>query len=94
MAFASPVSNNDHVVRAGTPPARLHRTRHGATIGVPIKGNLTGIVRAVRLSRATMKNIRQNLFFAFVHNVLGIPVAAGVPYPTFGLLLSPLMVSP
>jgi Cu+-exporting ATPase len=59
-----------------------------------IKGDLTGIVRAVRLSRATMKNIRQNLFFAFVYNVLGIPVAAGVLYPTFGLLLSPLMVSP
>ncbi|MBI5889100.1 MAG: heavy metal translocating P-type ATPase [Nitrosomonadales bacterium] len=58
-----------------------------------IKGDLTGIVRAVRLSRATMKNIRQNLFFAFVYNVLGIPVAAGVLYPFFGLLLSPIIAA-
>ncbi|MBI4807857.1 MAG: heavy metal translocating P-type ATPase [Nitrosomonadales bacterium] len=58
-----------------------------------IKGDLTGIVRAVRLSRATMKNIRQNLFFAFIYNVLGIPVAAGVLYPFFGLLLSPIIAA-
>ena len=58
-----------------------------------IKGDLIGIVRAVRLSRATMKNIRQNLFFAFVYNVLGIPVAAGVLYPFFGLLLSPIIAA-
>jgi Cu+-exporting ATPase len=58
-----------------------------------IKGDLIGIVRAVRLSRATMKNIRQNLFFAFVYNVLGIPVAAGVLYPFFGLLLSPVIAA-
>jgi Cu+-exporting ATPase len=58
-----------------------------------IKGDLTGIVRALRLSRATMKNIRQNLFFAFVYNVLGIPVAAGVLYPFFGLLLSPIIAA-
>jgi len=58
-----------------------------------IKGDLIGIVRAVRLSRATMKNIRQNLFFAFIYNVLGIPIAAGVLYPFFGLLLSPIIAA-
>ncbi len=58
-----------------------------------VKGDLRGIVRARRLSRATMKNIRQNLFFAFVYNVLGVPVAAGVLYPVFGLLLSPMIAS-
>ena len=58
-----------------------------------IKGDLNGIVRAVRLSRATMKNIRQNLFFAFIYNALGIPIAAGVLYPFFGLLLSPIIAA-
>ena len=58
-----------------------------------IKGDLTGIVRAVRLSRATMKNIRQNLFFAFIYNIIGIPIAAGVLYPFFGLLLSPIIAA-
>ncbi|MBI1424295.1 MAG: heavy metal translocating P-type ATPase [Gammaproteobacteria bacterium] len=58
-----------------------------------VKGDLRGIVRAVRLSRATMKNIRQNLFFAFVYNMLGVPVAAGVLYPFFGLLLSPIIAA-
>ncbi len=58
-----------------------------------VKGDLRGIVRARRLSRATMKNIRQNLFFAFVYNVLGVPVAAGALYPVFGLLLSPMIAS-
>jgi Cu+-exporting ATPase len=58
-----------------------------------VKGDLRGIVRARRLSRATMKNIRQNLFFAFVYNVLGIPIAAGVLYPFFGVLLSPVLAS-
>jgi P-type Cu+ transporter len=53
-----------------------------------VKGDLRGIVRARQLSRATMRNIRQNLFFAFVYNTLGVPVAAGVLYPFFGLLLS------
>ncbi len=55
-----------------------------------VKGDLRGIARARRLSRATMRNIRQNLFFAFVYNVLGVPIAAGVLYPFFGLLLSPM----
>nr|WP_238976275.1 copper-translocating P-type ATPase [Leptospirillum ferriphilum] len=58
-----------------------------------VKGDLRGIVRAVRLSRATMRNIRQNLFFAFIYNLLGIPVAAGVLYPFFGLLLSPIIAA-
>ena len=58
-----------------------------------VKGDLRGLVRARRLSRATMKNIRQNLFFAFVYNVLGVPIAAGVLYPFFGLLLSPIIAS-
>ena len=55
-----------------------------------VKGDLRGIARAVILSRATMRNIRQNLTFAFGYNALGIPVAAGVLYPAFGLLLSPM----
>src|SRR5262249_59220044 len=54
-----------------------------------VKGDLRGIVRARRLSRATMRNIRQNLFFAFVYNVLGVPLAAGVLYPVLGRLPSP-----
>jgi Cu+-exporting ATPase len=56
-----------------------------------VKGDLRGITQAIRLSRATMRNIRQNLFFAFLYNALGIPVAAGVLYPIFGLLLSPIL---
>ena len=56
-----------------------------------VKGDLTGIARAIRLSRAVMRNIRQNLFFAFIYNALGVPVAAGVLYPFFGILLSPMI---
>jgi Cu+-exporting ATPase len=58
-----------------------------------LKGDLTGIVRARRLSQATMRNIRQNLFFAFIYNAAGIPIAAGILYPTFGLLLSPIIAA-
>ena len=58
-----------------------------------VKGNLDGIVRARRLSRAVMRNIRQNLFFAFVYNTAGVPVAAGLLYPIFGLLLSPMIAA-
>jgi len=58
-----------------------------------LKGDLRGIVRARRLSSGTMRNIRQNLFFAFVYNLLGVPIAAGVLYPFFGLLLSPMIAS-
>ena len=58
-----------------------------------VKGDLRGIVRARRLSRGTMRNIRQNLFFAFLYNSIGVPIAAGVLYPVFGLLLSPIIAS-
>jgi Cu+-exporting ATPase len=58
-----------------------------------VKGDLNGIVRARRLSRATLRNIRQNLFFAFIYNSLGVPIAAGVLYPWFGILLSPIMAA-
>jgi Cu+-exporting ATPase len=58
-----------------------------------VKGDLRGIVRARHLSQATMRNIRENLFFAFVYNALGVPVAAGVLYPVFGILLSPIIAS-
>lgn len=56
-----------------------------------VKGDLRGIVRARRLSRATMGNIKQNLFFAFIYNVLGVPIAAGALYPFTGLLLNPMI---
>jgi Cu+-exporting ATPase len=58
-----------------------------------VKGDLAGIARARALSRATMRNIRENLLLAFVYNVVGIPVAAGVLYPAFGLLLSPIIAA-
>jgi Cu+-exporting ATPase len=58
-----------------------------------LKGDLMGIVRARALSQATMRNIRQNLFFAFVYNAVGVPVAAGGLYPAFGILLSPIVAA-
>ena len=58
-----------------------------------VKGDLRGIVRARVLSRETMKNIKQNLFFAFVYNSLGVPIAAGILYPIFGILLSPMIAA-
>jgi len=58
-----------------------------------VRGDLRGIVRARRLSRAVMRNIRQNLFLAFVYNAVGVPIAAGVLYPVFGLLLSPMIAA-
>ena len=58
-----------------------------------VKGDLTGIVRARRLALATMRNIRQNLFFALAYNALGVPVAAGVLYPFLGMLLSPMLAA-
>ena len=58
-----------------------------------LKGDLRGVVRAVNLARATMRNIKQNLFFAFVYNALGVPIAAGVLYPAFGILLSPIIAA-
>ena len=62
-------------------------------LGSTAKGDLNGIVRARRLSHATMANIRQNLFLAFVYNAIGVPVAAGVLYPSLGLLLSPAIAA-
>ena len=58
-----------------------------------VKGDLKGIVRARVLSRATMRNIRQNLFFAFIYNSLGVPIAAGILYPLFGVLLNPMIAA-
>jgi Cu+-exporting ATPase len=58
-----------------------------------VKGDLAGVARAIVLSRATMRNIRQNLGFAFAYNGIGIPIAAGVLYPTFGILLSPIVAA-
>ena len=58
-----------------------------------VQGDLRGILRARRLSQQVMSNIRQNLFFAFVYNGLGVPIAAGLAYPPFGLLLSPMIAS-
>ena len=58
-----------------------------------VKGDLGGIVRAIMLSRSTMRNIRQNLFFAFIYNLIGVPVAAGVLYPAVGVLLSPMVAA-
>jgi Cu2+-exporting ATPase len=58
-----------------------------------LKGNLNGILKAQKLSQATMKNIRQNLFFAFIYNFIGVPIAAGVLFPVFGILLSPMLAS-
>ena len=58
-----------------------------------VKGDLNGIVRARHLSAATMSNIRQNLFFAFIYNAAGVPIAAGVLYPLFGILLSPVIAA-
>ena len=58
-----------------------------------VKGDLRGIVRARRLSQATMRNIKQNLFWAFIYNSVGVPIAAGILYPFFGLLLSPVIAA-
>jgi Cu+-exporting ATPase len=58
-----------------------------------LKGDLEGILQARKLSQATMRNIRQNLFFAFIYNSIGVPIAAGVLYPVFGLLLSPILAA-
>jgi Cu+-exporting ATPase len=59
-----------------------------------VKGDLRGVARARRLSRATMRNVRQNLFLPFIYNALGVPVAAGVLYPVIGLLISPIWPAP
>jgi len=58
-----------------------------------VKGDLQGIIKAIQISRATMRNIRQNLFFAFIYNSMGIPIAAGILYPFIGLLLNPMIAA-
>ena len=58
-----------------------------------VKGDLLGISRALHLSRATIRNIKQGLFFAFIYNIIGVPIAAGVLYPRFGMLLSPMLAA-
>ena len=58
-----------------------------------VRGDLRGVVTAIALSRATIRNVKQNLFWAFVYNVVGIPIAAGALYPAFGILLSPILAS-
>ena len=71
---------------------KAHPTLYWPALAAATIGNtLGGIVKAIRLSRAVMRNIRQNLFFAFAYNALGIPIAAGLLYPFFGLLLSPVI---
>ena len=72
------------------PGADVAVERAGITL---LGGDLTGIVRARKLARATVRNIKQNLFFAFADNVVGVPVAAGVLYPEFGLFLSPMIAA-
>ena len=78
---------------SASPWAPAPRSRCRAPGVTLVKGDLAGIARARALSRATMRNIRQNLVFAFVYNALGIPLAAGVLYPSLGLLLSPVIAA-
>ena len=78
---------------SGSPWARAPMSRSRALASRLLKGDLRGIVRARRLSQATMRNIRQNLFFAFIYNAAGVPIAAGVLYPSFGILLSPVIAA-
>jgi P-type Cu+ transporter len=74
-------------------PSKATKISSNFDVFTLMKGDLMGIVRARHLSRATMRNIRQNLFFAFFYNALGVPVAAGVLYPVFGILLSPMIAA-
>jgi len=92
LATASTTHRRLRRRRSASPwaPAPMWPWKRGRDAG---QGDLRGIARARRLSRATMRNIRQNLFFAFVYNALGVPVAAGVLYPFFGLLLSPIIAA-
>ncbi len=94
MAMAGDGINDAVSARAGRGRDRdghRHRRRHGERGGPLVRGDLRGIVRARRLSQATVSNIRQNLFFAFAYNSVGVPVAAGVLYLAFGMLLSPIL---
>ena len=89
-----------HQRRAGAGAGRRrHRDRPGTDIAIEasdvalMRGDLRGVVQAIALSRRTMRTMKQNLFWAFIYNVVGIPVAAGVLYPVFGILLSPILAS-
>ena len=87
-------SGKDELVELGSWPrldAQVLRRRLESAGITLLHGDLNGILRALHLSRATMRNIRQNLFFAFIYNAVGVPIAAGVLYPFFGLLLSPII---
>jgi hypothetical protein len=81
---------SDGVPAAVASPGGHRRQRFGVTL---VEGDLRGIVRARRLSRMTMANIRQNLFLAFAYYAAGVPIAAGVLYPVFGLLLNPMIAA-
>ena len=99
MAAAQAVAEPRGETRDACVVARVNEERYlgrrlAESAGVTlVKGDLRGIVRARRLSRATLRNIRQNLFFAFVYNSLGVPIAAGVLYPFLGVLLSPMVAA-
>ncbi len=81
-------------LRRSEAPWAPARTSASESAGVTLlKSDLVGIVKARRLSQATMRNIRQNLFFAFIYNAAGVPIAAGALYPTFGILLSPIIAA-
>jgi Cu+-exporting ATPase len=86
----APALSQAHVGIAMGTGADIAMESAGVTL---VKGDLRGIVRARLLSSATMRNIKQNLFFAFVYNSIGVPIAAGVLYPAFGLLLSPMIAA-
>ena len=88
--FRAGVSPEDKAELVAALQAKGHAV---AMAGDGVKGDLRGIVRARVLARATLENIRQNLFFAFVYNAIGVPVAAGILYPVFGLLLSPMIAA-
>jgi Cu+-exporting ATPase len=95
MAFLGGIADAPALARADTgipwcTGADVAMESAGITL---VKGDLTGLVRARRLSEATVRNIKQNLFLAFVYNALGVPLAAGVLYPFTGLLLSPIIAA-
>jgi len=87
---ASPHRHTPGKPETGSSPTAKPQASASVTL---VKEDLRGIVRAIILSRATMQNIKQNLFFAFVHNSLGVPLAAGTLYPFFGMLLSPMIAA-
>ena len=98
LAATSALADEDALLERTVVRNRLHspagRLEVSASAGVTlVKGDLAGIARARSLSRATMRNIRQNLFLAFVYNMLGVPLAAGVLYPVLGILLSPIVAA-